>query len=109
MYELIKMPMISAVGMWTRLGSRNYGNYMIPTGRGTFEGVTSGFFHMSLVLTFGFPYMLSNSIPIGQPQNQLSVKQNLPNEISAFDVACCQNSLTTDLTAAKFTIVMLCP
>ena len=61
MAELIKMPF----GMWTRVGIKNYvldGGPDPPVGRGTFEGMTSG-----------FPRMPSTTVPIGRPRsNEIS-------------------------------------
>jgi len=78
MAETIDMPF----GMWTWVCPRNYlfGWIQIPTGRGIFEGMTCGFSRMPpctvlfpVVLTLGFPHMLSTIIPIGRLQKQLSV------------------------------------
>jgi len=50
------------------MGSRS------PGAMGNFEGMTAG-----------FPSMLSTSAPIGQPQKQSSVTQNVSNEKSPRD------------------------
>jgi len=58
----------------------------IPHVRGSFEGDDVGIFPsrrrqspFPVVLTLGFPYMLSTSVPIGWPRNQLSFTFNFPN------------------------------
>jgi len=73
-------PIDMRVGLWTRVGPRNY---HLPSGNGTFEGMTSG-----------FPCMLPTSVPIGLPRTQSSVTLNFPNEKCRCDAACRHNCLT---------------
>jgi len=53
---------------------------------------------LPVALMSGFPLMLLASIPTGRPQKQSSVTSNFPIEKSSYDVASCQNSLTTCYT-----------